>query len=545
MSVYDETVRGLAGVIKARNPKTRTSAYDTPATVRRVENGVAYVHIDGGVDETPVNLTIDAKPGDTVMVRVSGGSAWIMGNGSSPPTDDTRANRAMKKAEDVEEAVVEVVRSVESVSEVADDAKEIAEAGREIAEATDQYFWVDASGTHVATAPKESDPSGTNGFNALWNALGMLLRNGTNILAQFGQHAVAFYDGDGNEGENIVASFGKDGGQVGYSSSGHLTFSSNSIVAVSDIGAKLFAVGTNQATEQVLITKNIGAAVKVTSTSSSDPDYLVVALPITDEVTGGTLKVDYEWYGNSGQNTFRYKGTFEGVIGTTKSEDVHADRIGMHLNYSVVTISGEQRQQFSVNAYKTSAYNTYVRVISVTYDGNMAMPTYDLGTRALANNFAGSFSSVIGESLFATGDRQTALGKFNVEDTNDEYALIIGNGTDDQNRSNALTVDWNGKVTAAGGYGGLVATEDVPLTVSFAAGTIGTRAASLSAGSIVKSGYTYIGAYVADHRNTSYFSATIAHNGPNNTAHLIVNRATGNAVTDADVTVRKIWLKTG
>ena len=217
----------------------------------------------------------------------------------------------------------------------------------------------------------------------------------------------------------------------------------------------------------------------------------------------------------------------------------------MHLNYSVVTIVGEQRQQFSVNAYKTSAYNTYVRIISVTYDGYTAMPTYDLGTRALADNFAGSFSTVIGESLFASGDRQTVIGKYNVEDTNDEYALIIGNGTDDQNRSNALTVDWTGKINAAGGYGGLVAIEDVPLTVSFAAGTIGTRAASLSAGSIVKSGYTYIGAYVADHRNTSYFSATIAHNGPNNTAHLIVNRATGNAVTDAEVTVRKVWLKTG
>lgn len=95
------------------------------------------------------------------------------------------------------------------------------------------------------------------------------------------------------------------------------------------------------------------------------------------------------------------------------------------------------------------------------------------------------------------------------------------------------------------GYTDIVEYEDVPLTVSFAAGTIGTRGASLSAGSIVKSGYTYIGAYVADHRNTSYFSATIAHNGPNNTAHLIVNRATGNAVTDAEVTVRKVWLKTG
>ena len=539
MSTMD-ILKDLAEAVKATGTP-QTQPYDTPATVRRVEGGVAWVHIPGGVDETPVQLTIDAKPGDTVQLRVSGGSAWIVGNATAPPTDDTTARTAKEIAVSAKLIAQDNVKKlINVVKELGIIGTAVTEA-REIADATKQHFWADDNGAHVSTV----ENAAASGNNLLMNALGILLRSGSNILAQFSASQVAFYDGDGNDEENVVAAFGKEGAQVGYSSSGHLNLASNSITAVSDIGAKLFSVGTNRATEQIQITKDIGAAVKVTSTSSSDPDYLVVALPITDEVTGGAFRVDYEWYGNSGQNTFRYKGTFDGVIGTTKSEDVYADRIGMHLNYSVVTIVGEQRQQFSVNAYKTSAYNTYVRIISVTYDGYTAMPTYDLGTRALADNFAGSFSTVIGESLLASGDRQTVIGKYNVEDTNDEYALIIGNGTDDQNRSNALTVDWTGKINAAGGYGGLVAIEDVPLTVSFAAGTIGTRAASLSAGSIVKSGYTYIGAYVADHRNTSYFSATIAHNGPNNTAHLIVNRATGNAVTDAEVTVRKVWLKTG
>lgn len=539
MSTMD-ILKDLAEAVKATGTP-QTQPYDTSATVRRVEGGVAWVHIPGGVDETPVQLTIDAKPGDTVQLRVSGGSAWIVGNATAPPTDDTTARSAKEIAVSAKLIAQDnVKRLINVVKELGIIGTAVTEA-REIADATKQHFWADDNGAHVSTV----ENAAASGNNLLMNALGILLRSGSNILAQFSASQVAFYDGNGNDEENVVAAFGKEGAQVGYSSSGHLNLASNSITAVSDIGAKLFSVGTNRATEQIQITKDIGAAVKVTSTSSSDPDYLVVALPITDEVTGGAFRVDYEWYGNSRQNTFRYKGTFDGVIGTTKSEDVYADRIGMHLNYSVVTIVGEQRQQFSVNAYKTSAYNTYVRIISVTYDGYTAMPTYDLGTRALADNFAGSFSTVIGESLFASGDRQTVIGKYNVEDTNDEYALIIGNGTDDQNRSNALTVDWTGKINAAGGYGGLVATEDVPLTVSFAAGTIGTRAASLSAGSIVKSGYTYIGAYVADHRNTSYFSATIAHNGPNNTAHLIVNRATGNAVTDAEVTVRKVWLKTG
>lgn len=71
--------------------KQGTSAYDSVAEVRRVEGDTAWVHIAGGVDETPVKLTIAAKAGDMVQVRVGGGRAWITGNASAPPTDDKTA----------------------------------------------------------------------------------------------------------------------------------------------------------------------------------------------------------------------------------------------------------------------------------------------------------------------------------------------------------------------------------------------------------------------------------------------------------------------
>lgn len=50
------------------------------------------------------------------------------------------------------------------------------------------------------------------------------------------------------------------------------------------------------------------------------------------------------------------------------------------------------------------------------------------------------------EGTLASSNYQTAIGKYNIEDTNNTYALIIGNGTDGNSRSNALTVDWNGQV---------------------------------------------------------------------------------------------------
>lgn len=101
-------------LLESINRKKKTSAYDTQATVLRVENDIAWVHIPGGIDETPVRLTIAASPGDTVQVRVSGGAAWITGNSTAPPTDDRTAKQAVQTAE---EAHVEAAKAVEQTAE--------------------------------------------------------------------------------------------------------------------------------------------------------------------------------------------------------------------------------------------------------------------------------------------------------------------------------------------------------------------------------------------------------------------------------------------
>lgn len=62
-------------LVKAIPSTKKTSPYDTQAEVLRVDGETAWVHIPGGVDETPVQLTTNAKKGDTVQVRVSGGRA--------------------------------------------------------------------------------------------------------------------------------------------------------------------------------------------------------------------------------------------------------------------------------------------------------------------------------------------------------------------------------------------------------------------------------------------------------------------------------------
>lgn len=80
----------LVNAIQQANKRT-TSAYDTLATVTRIDGSTAWVHVDGGVEETPVEMTIACKKGDKVRVRFSGGYAYTIGNSTAPPTDDYTA----------------------------------------------------------------------------------------------------------------------------------------------------------------------------------------------------------------------------------------------------------------------------------------------------------------------------------------------------------------------------------------------------------------------------------------------------------------------
>lgn len=89
--------KDLAKLI-AQSTEKKVGPYDTKAVVKRVEGNTVWVAIPGGVDETPISRTIDCSKGDTVQVRVSGGTAWITGNVTDPPTSNKKAEQALNKA---------------------------------------------------------------------------------------------------------------------------------------------------------------------------------------------------------------------------------------------------------------------------------------------------------------------------------------------------------------------------------------------------------------------------------------------------------------
>ncbi len=174
--------KDLIGVIRSSGQK-EVKAYDTQAQVTRVEGQTAWVHIPGGVDETPVKRTINAKQGDVVQVRISDGSAWLMGNASAPPTDDTQAFIASGIAEKAEvdaKRAQDAANSAESAAEqawtkageaetAAGEASESAAAANKAAsgaltqlsvveDVVGTLTWISEHGTYVLTQDTEVVP---------------------------------------------------------------------------------------------------------------------------------------------------------------------------------------------------------------------------------------------------------------------------------------------------------------------------------------------------------------------------------------------------
>lgn len=81
MSAFDDLVKMFK--------KEKRSGSDYTGTVTRVEGNTAYVQLTGSdIADTPVAMSISAKPGDKVRVRVSNGKAHLTGNDTLPPSND-------------------------------------------------------------------------------------------------------------------------------------------------------------------------------------------------------------------------------------------------------------------------------------------------------------------------------------------------------------------------------------------------------------------------------------------------------------------------
>ena len=138
MTIREERIAAALQGAMRRQASSGTSPGDGRATVVRVEGHTAWVHFEGGVSETPVDMTINCVAGDVVQVRRYGGRAWLVGNHTVPPTGDVEAIAARIAAkaaqgaadaarEKADEAGVAASKAQESADSAGDAASEAGE----------------------------------------------------------------------------------------------------------------------------------------------------------------------------------------------------------------------------------------------------------------------------------------------------------------------------------------------------------------------------------------------------------------------------------
>ena len=126
----------------------------------------------------------------------------------------------------------------------------------------------------------------------------------------------------------------------------------------------------------------------------------------------------------------------EGSATIAKGKGSHAEGVGTEANGDYSHAEGR-----STIANGTGSH--------VEGQNTMAGGSYSHaeGNATIAN---ASFSHAEGDNTKAYSVNQHVQGKYNIEDFSDTYAHIVGNGVDEDNRSNAHTLDWNGNAWYSG-----------------------------------------------------------------------------------------------
>lgn len=105
-----------------------------------------------------------------------------------------------------------------------------------------------------------------------------------------------------------------------------------------------------------------------------------------------------------------------------------------------------------LTATDIGGYKTMVRGSNAHAEGNASKA---LGNTSHAEGWhctaSGDGSHAEGRESVANGSEQHVQGRCNVIDNDSKFADIVGNGTDDANRSNAYALDWDGNLYLKGG----------------------------------------------------------------------------------------------
>lgn len=399
--------------------KKGTEPYDTTAEVVRLDGNTAWVHISGGVDETPVRKTIDCKVNDIVQIRVGGGDAFIIGNVTSPPTDDTKVIEVEKKTD-------KIAKGVESIGAIAGN--------------TNQYFWhtergID-TGAHITEIPRDEflkDPE-NGGFNALMRSIGFAIRYG------LVEHSI----------------FGFDHSRIGLPDGSHIEMKEDGFKVYDDGGSLVFEVSTTASptvrNTEVTVDEN-SATVTTGSGGLKTVIWTLKNTPILSEKVytayfadgveiSGQFGIDFDE--ETTEQTFTYnsmgfKASIDGTALTLQQTSGTPIEGVLSVNYYYSWDGYAPAFSFGLPTRDNAGAN------SATFGDITQAPGECAFATGLGNIAEGDYSFVGGEGNTAQGWAQTVFGRFN-QPMDDSYPFVVGNGQRASAKSNAMALDHGGTI---------------------------------------------------------------------------------------------------
>ena len=324
------------------------------------------------------------------------------------------------------------------------------------------FFYANATGAHITTV--ENDPD--SGNNVLIDSNGLYVRENTDVLAEFTADGAVV--GKADEARTVV---GKDSVSI---------YADDTTRAVR-IGIKTSVVSSEWETASWTGTINAGATktMALGHTPTSDclvsaiyslngdrvvaqvllesPDYQAEYGGFTYSISGSTLtyknnndeNISFSMLMVYGDVAVETGGSFEfgtaadavgsdsvsmGTGNTSSGRASFATGFGTGAIADYAFAEGEETEASGRASHAEGRYCTAAATVS--HAEGLQCETTITGMAGHAQN-AGTIAA-----SFA----QTAIGQYNVADSADTYALIIGNGADNNMRANALTVDWFGGV---------------------------------------------------------------------------------------------------
>ena len=358
---------------------------------------------------------------------------------------------------------------------------------------------MDSTGIMVADMNDgEQTPSEATGRNVFIDNDSVDIRNGTSTLASFTGDNTKFYDPIYNK---ELATFGASGATIGVEGEQRFVIEKDSVRAINSSGGTLFSIVS---TDKTFITEAeaspsgecsdylIGDVTRTLDAGDSTTDnsfyidriYIIVSLTNSSKVltnvkinsiaaTADRIKYNTNTefgfaYSSSHSIDVPFSPAFSCNYGTSKSSDYvmtatfindYGDSYNLTFSFKI-TYNGARKLTFwtpTEECIRTSGNNeaiakfdvlnrskyVFSQVISNT--ANTRAPAITFGTRTGED---GMLSSAFGQGLYAEKDGEFVIGRYNNQElqTDSKYSFIIGNGEDNEHRSNALTIDWSGNI---------------------------------------------------------------------------------------------------